>query len=383
MRKETYLYLDDNDKATRDGDVKYINSISELISIRTEYPCSWHQRSLKIEQEIASIDGLILDWEYTNVSAQAKEGTDNAENVDFSAESLAEHIRISAAKGQKDIPIIICSANKNKGFTKARERELTSLDLFDLAFIKQDIFDESAHTAMKQLYDLSIVYKKLQSTTLKKNPETILSLSKADIRHLDIRFIDLLETMAKYRTTHDLVQFLLREFIEKEGLLINEQVLAARLGVDIKSNDWGNLLGLLTEAGIEYSGYLNIGWKNFWAFKFNSWWKTEISNEDPRYIGATQRVILLNEKLKLQLKAAEKIKFCSSDEYWTICIGTKRPLDPINGFAVGEHLLYPWQEVQYVSAYAELEKTENKWKINVMDRERYNHFKSLITKAKS
>ena len=75
---------------------------------------------------------------------------------------------------------------------------------------------------------------------------------------------------------------------------------------------------------------------------------------------------------KFTLSAAEKIKFCSSDEFWTVCFGLNRPLDPANGFVISDSKKNPWLEEEYVSGLAELEKTNSdSWRINVIDRERY------------
>ena len=384
MKKIKYLYLDDNDKVTRDGDVELINTISSHIEIVTDYPCSWAQRSKQILLEIESFDGIILDWDLTNQSEQAKQGTEQAETVDFSAESLAEHLRVTSARDKtKDIPIILCSADKNKEFTKLRSKEQTSRDLFDLTFIKNDLFVKHVDTADAQLCDLATVYQHLQNK--KFNLLGLLQISEEELGSIDIRFTDSLETIANTKTTHDLIYFLLSELIENEGILINEFVLGARLGVDIEASnsEWHILKAILIKENIIYAGLLSGGWECYWAFKLDRWWQAHIEKNDLRTTDASERVRLLNEVLKLNLVAAAKIKFCSSGEYWTVCRGLNRPLDPLNGFMIGSNVCNPWLEIQYVSGLAELEKTDSEaWKINVMDRERFNYFKTIIS-AKS
>lgn len=376
----TYLFLDDNDKVTRDGDVQLLNTISKTIEIKTEYPLSWKQRSKSIFADLDQYDGIILDWELTNQSEAAK-GSEEVEDVDFSAESLAEHLRINAAKKNiKDVPIIICSADNNKTFSNLKNRELTSRDLFDLTSIKNDLFVKNVHNSESQLFDLATVYKLLQ-----QNPfdlKEVLAIPKDELELLDIRFVDTIGNIAITNTTHDLVYFLLQEFIQKEGLLISEAVVAARLGIDIErsGSSWDKIKNLLIEENICYKGFLSNGWSNYWAFKLNDWWKT-ISEKDLRTTGASVRVQIINDKFRTALIPAERIKFCSSEEFWTICKGTQRPLDPINGFMIGDYTSNPWLEVEYVSAYAELEKEDtNAWRISAIERERFNKFKAKILK---
>lgn len=378
-RKFKYLYLDDNEKIMREGDVELLNQ-SLCLKIDTDYPNSWQKRSVQIFKNLEVYDGLILDWELTNSSEKAKEGCEDAGDVDFSSEAFAEHLRVSAAKKDiKDIPIILCSADKNKKFSSLRMGELTSQDLFDLTYTKKNLFNECVNEAERQLCSLSESYESLR--TKKLGIWEILNIDKGKSEFVDLRFIDILDTYLQKKTVHDVIQFMLREFIEKEGILINDAVLAARLGVDIAKSkkSWESILRILNKNDVNYNGLLHHGWTRYWAFALEEWWE-KFSPRSLRTMNATNRIEVLNSKFDLDLIASERIKFCSSEEYWTICYGTNLPIDPLNGFMIGQNISYPWQEAQYVSAYAELEKTDKEsWKINILDRERYNQFKKVIT----
>lgn len=382
MAKHKFLYLDDNDKVTRDGDVELINKLSDDLNIITDYPNSWKRRSSQIISDIENdIDGLILDWEFTNQSSEAKEGCKDAEDVDFTAESLAEHIRVNVGQNKlsKDIPIILCSADLKNNFSSFKNREISSRDIFDLSVLKSEIFDKKAKQIGNRLINLADAYKFLQTT--KYDAKSILNISEQDLEEIDVRFIDTLESLF-ITTPHDLVQFILREFIEKEGLLINIHVLAARLGVDTKksSGQWDSLLKILTQEQLFYSGILAGGWNRIWSFKLIQWWSSTFENSDLQTLTAEKRVDALNSKFGLTLIPAERIKYCSSSRFWTTCKGTFEPLDPLNGYLIGQYISYPWQNQEYVSAYAELEQSEEKprWKINIMDRERFREFKKKI-----
>ncbi len=383
-KKLRYLYLDDNDKVTRDGDVEHLNAYSNKIEIVTDYPGSWAQRTKQILNELDCVDGIILDWELTNKSEQAKQETEQDEDVDFSAESLAEHLRINVVKsGTRDIPIILCSADKNKAFSKIRAHELTSKNLFDLTFIKSDLFDKRIESSEVKLFDLAMAYNQIQTGNC--SIRDILQITEEEIEFLDIRFVDSLDTICKSKTTHDLIYFLLNTLIIKEGILINERVLAARLGIDIdlSGDEWQKVKQILVNEAVIFRGILSYGWLNFWAFKLEYWWHNNFPDNELRTTGAKNRVCLLNERFGIMLIASEKIKFCTSDEFWTVCVGLKKPLDPANGFMVSDSPKNPWLEEEYVSGFAELEKSGNElWRINVIDRERYLYFKKIITKEK-
>lgn len=375
--KLTYLYLDDNDRVTREGDVELINNVSSRIIIKTEYPNSWHIMSNQILNNLEDINGIIFDWELTNKSEDAKNG---CEDVDYSAESLAEHIRVSITlNNKKDIPIILCSANKNNSLSSLRKKEHTSNDLFDLTFIKNDLFYKNVDDAEAQLYDLAQIYNVLQSKKL-KNIE-IFNLSIDELEYVDFRFIDYVDEIYNNKSTHDFVQFLLREFIEKEGILIDENILIARLGIDKEKSgqSWQKLKEIIFD-NLIYKGVLSVGWENFWGFKLEKWWSESIHSENLRLVSANKRVELLNERLGLDLKVSEKIKYCNSNEFWTVCYATKKPLDPVDGYMIANKSKYPWQEIQYVSAYGELEKVSDNWKISISDRDNFNRFKALIAK---
>lgn len=382
MANYKFLYLDDNDKITRDGDVELINNLFDDLLIITDYPNSWKKRSVQIISDIENdIDGLILDWEFTNQSKEAKEGCKDAEDVDFTAESLAEHIRVNVGQNKlnKDIPIILCSADLKNSFSNFKKREVSSRDIFDLSVLKSDIFDKRAKKIGFRLLDLASAYKYLQKNEY--DTKSLLKITEEEIEEIDIRFIDSLESLF-VTTAHDLVQFIVREFIEKEGILINTSVLAARLGVDIKKSreEWDKILSILSEENIFYSGILACGWNRIWAFRLNQWWAQIDETSDLQSLSADKRVEILNSKFNLKLIAADKIKYCSSSRFWTICKGTNEPLDPLNGFLIGQYISYPWQNPEYVSGYAELEKSDEieNWKINIMDRERFREFKKKI-----
>ena len=158
---------------------------------------------------------------------------------------------------------------------------------------------------------------------------------------------------------HIPASFIVKELIGKQGLLINESVLAARVGIDIeKSGDWKKFLDIIKDT--KYQGVFCEGWNRWWKPLLEEWWDS-ISKENIRSITAERRVEIIKSATGLSdLFPADKIEKCTSDEFWTVCQGYNRPLDPIDGLTLaGQDNLYPWQEPLYVSIDAAL-KRKNK-----------------------
>ncbi len=101
---------------------------------------------------------------------------------------------------------------------------------------------------------------------------------------------------------------------------------------------------------------------------------------------AKERVEIIKHATELRnLVAAEKINKADSEEFWTICKGCNRPLDPVDGLLIqGQDNLYSWQEPEYVSVEAALWRTNiDNW-ISVADveKERYEELKTLYSRKK-
>ena len=174
--------------------------------------------------------------------------------------------------------------------------------------------------------------------------------------------------------------------MEKQGLLIDEDVLAARLGIDKTSSlDWDSLKVKLSSA--RYNGVFCEGWQRWWAHIVEMWWNNEvISKTSLRSMSAAKRVDYIKETTGLQnLQAAQKIEKCDSDEFWTICKAYNRPLDPVDGLLIeGQDNLYPWQEPEYVSIDAALKKRNVElWQgIADVEKEKFDELKVIYSHRK-
>lgn len=365
-----FLYIDDAVPDIRNATASGL-SRSGILNVTAEEPLPWDLRESRIVDGIEHIDGIILDWRLTEETNRAISGA-----VKYSAEALAQHLRFLATdKAVKDIPIVLCSANT--GFREYYRRDSTGHDLFDEVFEKND-FSVHHDTVVKQLNCLAEAYKILQTAdelswrAILSNPDNI---------EVDVRLVGNISTFLANMVPHELIGFLLREIIKKPGVLIDEDILAARLGVDKDASEgWNILLETVINQKIKYEGLLSGGWSRWWADGLVQWWKTNIHPTHPQLRAAKQRVKLIKEKTGIQdLIPAEKLKFCAESEFWTVCVATKKPLATSEGLRVVISNELPWQDEQYVSLYAIVERiNHDSYTLSPMEKERLASFKKML-----
>ncbi len=357
-----FLYIDDDAIAK-------VGGFSNNLEIFTVQHCdSWESQLKFIEKESMLIDGLILDLKLNDVPNA------NKIRADFRGSTIAQEIRNrQKEKVIKEFPIILYSANDKV----LESLEKSGLELFDLFMDKGNMDEKAFDEYSKQLIALGLCYQKHSRIF------DIRELLKVEPTFIDPRFVSLFNSLAN-RPYYITVGFVLNELINKSGLLIDENLLAARLGVDKdKSQSWSALLDCLSSC--QYEGILSGGWRRWWMFKIENWWKS-ISSEHLRTMSASKRVRLISERYKLNdLKESEKIPKAKSDEFWCVCKGYEQPLDPIDGLLIaGQDNLYPWQDYEYVSIDAALQrKRKYEWEdVAEIEKGKLEIYKKVYKKSK-
>ena len=344
----TFLYIDDDSERVL-GTIKGFEQKDFLQIVHNQPQSSWEQQLKFIEtkEKENSLDGLILDLRLDDYFNEERG------KADFRGTSLAQEIRTRQKEGSlKEFPIILFSGNEKL----KNSLESSGQDLFDLCIEKENMNDTSYIPFRNKFSALAEGY-----TEIAKAPNNLSQLLNVEIALIDERFIFELEKLSN-TPIHSISRFLIYEFIEKQGLLINEETLAARLGIDIlNSQEWNKVKDSLFKSNAKYAGVFSTGWWRWWMPLVEKWWDDIIQAKTYlRSTPATERVILIKEKLGIQnIVPAKKIDKADSDEFWTICKGHNRPLDPVDGLIVeGQDNLYSWQDVEYVSVDAALRKTK-------------------------
>jgi hypothetical protein len=340
-----YLYIDDADQ---EGTARGLSS-NENLEVVHYTPLEWDNQINYLIQNQNDFDGLIVDL-------RLNEFTNNEVKANYRGLALAQELRtLSTEKKElkKDIPIVLCSAN-NK-FRESYDNDSSGHNLFDLVYEKDELSDEfKSNAIIQKMIDLAEAYQKIQSKI------SLEELIGGNIEIIDNRLLQILKEKLS-NPAHDFLIFYNEEFVDSQGILIDEKILAARLGIDTeKSDDWDKLKEKLSEeiSDFEYKGILSKGWKRWWAFSIERWWSGKCSSKSLRTTNAKERVEKLKEFSKLEnIVVAEKIPKSSRESFWTICKGLNLPLDPIDGLMIaGQDDKFPWQEKEYVSYQAALNR---------------------------
>jgi len=339
MSKIRYLYIDD--EATN-----IVTSIAEALStdrvaVTISHPKEWPTQVNDLVQN--PFDGLILDLRLD---------LDKTNGVPYRGLSLAQEIRTRATEtySELDLPLVLCSADER--ILQSFASDQTGHNLFDEKFIKTKIdYSQSANI----LHDLAVSYQKL------KEPQTTFeALLNYDTSTLDVRLTNYYDDLLSQQApVHEVARFILNEIVKKKGVLINEQVLATRLGVDSSnSEDWDSLKEQFVDAA--YNGVFSGAWKRWWMQEIESWWENNISDiQRLRTITAEEKIEVLKEKTGLTgIEAIQPIKKYFGKKFWTVCKGTSRPIDMSDAILIaGQDNLFPWQENEYVSSEEAVLKT--------------------------
>ncbi len=364
--KPKYIFIDD--------EIKQIESVVEQIvsqqkvDIESIEVANFDEQISYLSQQ-QGIDGFIFDLRLDG-SQQSK--------AKYQASTLAQQYRNLVTEGKVvDVPIILCSSEER---IKLMYKDFTSHDLFDYSFLK--IPKDSWKIISLKLYSLSEGYKKIKS----KGNDWV-SMLEIDGESIDKRIFSKFENRIEKKfkvPAHEYARHVIKELLEKTGPLIKEEILAARLGVDIEKSsqeEWDKVKYEVFGSS-KYTGVFSDAWECWWMDDVNNIFEKRISGGKPlASMEADERLNLVNKYSKVALVFSEVIEKSSSKRYWTICEGTKKPLDSREGFRVAmDNEPEPWQEYEYISFYAAAERIGKDKGISVhpSDLKRLNMLKKVL-----
>ncbi|MFA6245292.1 MAG: hypothetical protein WC615_00035 [Mucilaginibacter sp.] len=337
MSKYSLLYLDDE----KDRLVLPIKEKLEdqgQLTITVDKPKSFEDEIDKLAAILPDFSGIVLDLQ---LNGPQEDGS----QVRYQAPSLAQQLRILASEGKaKDVPIFLCSTDdKVKASFK---RDFTSHDLFDWTFMK----DEISSATIDKICSIVEGYDQIT-----KGTKDFSALLQRDYNDLDQRILSRFIN-EENPPVHEVARIIFKEVIQEPGLLINEEILAARLGIDKeKSKDWDKILDAFKSAG--YDGIFESGWNRWWADRVADLFES-FAKENLGFLNATERVNALKAKFNLEnIVPAKALPLSNSTNFWTICQATGNPIDTFEGYKIDKKKEpRPWQEYSYVSLYALMER---------------------------
>lgn len=266
---------------------------------------------------------------------------------EFDAPALAGMVRTQVADGKISInaPIILITEEKQLTVVKMEQEDQY---LYDYV-IPKDIFLEHIDYYSLLIREFIEAYELIQASG-----DCIAKVLGIDSEEKDLlvdyrledEYLKLKDDF--YACTH----FLTNYFVRSNGSLIDNGILAARLGIDSgkSGKSWDELLKILKSEGCRYTGIMSNAFSKWWMEKVKIWWKKTIPEMPSfRYENASSRVDWLNKRIGLNLVKANPIEEDMSEEYWTVCLATHQPMDPTDGFICNRRFKREWEENDYIS----------------------------------
>ncbi|WP_293952383.1 MULTISPECIES: hypothetical protein [unclassified Sphingobacterium] len=326
-----FLYIDDEPEKTARG---LITKLDDKVNIdfTIVQPLTWNQQKSKLIDKggLNEFDGLLLDF-------KLQFSDDEDSEIKYSGAELAQSVRNGSKSGAiKDIPIFLCSTEDF--YINLFDR--TSKDLFDVKYKKEiNLNTEDTQSEM-------IAFAEAYSTISSNHKELETILQKPIYANEDI---EILKTELNcFQTPHEWVYLINNYCIQSAGLLIDENLLAIRLGIDrIKSKKWDILKNEFL-LKCRYEGILSGFYSRWWQFELNNWWY-ENFDKSLIVLNADERVNFLNEKFGLDLVAIQSAEHQQYSTFWYKCRLSDIALDSTDGLRTIEMPRYVWQEPTYIS----------------------------------
>lgn len=333
------------------------------VAVHAEQLSAASEGSLKIEthrpesmQEILGFiaaskpDGLLLDVAFTN--SHMEDGAP----LPYDGIALAQQIRTLQTRGLHqagaslpEFPIIRFS--QPKVIQEYITGDTTSDDLFDEKIDKPDIITNPKLPARLALslatdYPKIITYARGESTD--EALGDLLGCPAEFLPRIDARA--LLGLRRRGVPAHVLSRYLTGMLLARSGPLINDALLAIRLGIDRETSiGWSALREGLKRA--TYTGVFGYGYERWWMPLVLDWWSDQIDSERPPYrLSAEERVRQISEKTNLSgLNPILESPDSPGTRFWHLCLRSQLPVDPAFGFPLmpqwGQE---PWQDVDYL-----------------------------------
>lgn len=361
-----YLCIDDQQDSTIDPLLARLES-DGLIEFERWTPKNLEDQLPAIEGFIRAQKGafgLLLDL---RLDVDADE---NGNRVSYRGPTLAQELRTRMAEKQiPSFPIALWSVNTK--FQKSYFGDESSHDLFDGVFGKDREVADCPDAVAKKLSALAVGYESLRGLN-KESLISTLGLTSETSSPLYSQFLDEYSQIFTENATHEIAHFLLNELLKVEGLLVSEEMIAARLGVSISDSigEWEKVKDNFGAA--KYEGPFYQAWPRWWWFRVEDWWANlPHENCELGSLTSAERVSLLNEIFNAKLVESKPILPEYSSQFSTLCVGTSAPLDPVDGLRVVRRSSRNWQDTLYVSIHAALERVgRDNWRLDPLERDR-------------
>ncbi|WP_353091909.1 hypothetical protein [Methylibium sp.] len=341
--KQRWVFVDDQSSEAQ----SFADSLSEGTSLDVKVLSPYDAEKLLLTgKEVPA--GVLLDVDLSN-----------ADGVYGTGPGIAQDLRVKQRAGQVGEYPIVRFAGRGP-IQKNIEGDPASDDLFDLKIPKESIATGGTSHIVKRLEGVSLIYQEIERVET-PTPEAFLSLVDLTQEQWDLvghpAFADRL-LGAMQVATHVAAGTFVRSFLLPPGLLIDEKLLAVRLGVDAPASG-ANWTALRDSLGFSYNGIGNEAFVRWWAKGLDDWWFTIIGAEDPlSTLDSAARVGLLCERTKFkELTPLQLPHGSAGTKPWRHCSLSAEespprvvPIDPVESVRFANQVdLPPWRDPAYAS----------------------------------
>ncbi|RLA80942.1 MAG: hypothetical protein DRG78_10035 [Epsilonproteobacteria bacterium] len=377
-----YIFIDDQPEVEVKKITDRLSSFGNVeitpISVKT-----FNEMITYITDNISDIDGVILDLRLDELPVSGTRAT-----VQYKAPAIAQELRTLSAESDmtkrylKDLPIVLCSTDDN--IKAIYKDENASHNLFDIRFLKGST--SKFELVSKQLLCLIEGYQLISD-----KQDDVVEILDIEEKYLDKNLIGKFKDQPKI-LTHNIAQIILKDLIFSTGLLIDKNMLIAKLGINFANSPDAEALIENKFQDAKYKGAFSSGWDRWWLPKVIEIFK-EITNISLVQVDAKIRVSSLIEKTDYKrLELAPLIEKNFSNRFWTYCQGYKaeegeiRLLDPLEGFKIAKERTHQsWHEHDYISYEALRDRLgrEKGIKLHWSEKERYRLKKESLEGAEN
>lgn len=245
----------------------------------------------------------------------------------YKAGGLAQLLRDKSIESPiSDFPIVLLSAEQK--FDKFYRPDATAHDLFDAAYAKENVAT-TADMIVAQLISLCSGYHLLRQAWREgTNRLELFGLPTEEQQFVDIQ--ELRIGLESAGAPHIAAKLILRDVINRTGILYSDADICARLGVTTIEE----LLPILNSSEIAYTGIFSQGWRRWWAHRFDQW-ADVLFGRRPLSFGTGERVAILSAKLAIDLQPAASPWNGSLDERLAFaCASCDRPTETRHSLSV-------------------------------------------------
>ncbi|ELY4127976.1 hypothetical protein SMY53_003141 [Cronobacter malonaticus] len=325
-------------------------------------------------------NGLIIDQKLSAIS-------DQGIKADYYGTTLAQQLRTEMAVGNiLPIPMVLLS-NENV-IVESYIPDDSSNDLFDFVIKKHEIAQEEKRLRVsKMLHSLIQAYEKARAVKkdigIDLNEEELCRLfncNTGQIDYMDTRFLDFIKS--KGGDTHSLVASIYSSLIQSAGMLVTEEMLQTKLGVNKNSSDWDSVKQRLD--AYKYNGPFCDLKDRWWFSGVEDWWDELYPENVLQNLTVKERVGVLIEKLSLSHLNPIELSYSDgqqSEYLWVNCVLSGVALDPYDALRVRDPEAKVWEQPKYIDLRAFLNDDDEHphYKIHIDDKDKV---KKLLARLK-